>query len=98
MKKRFAEHQSLKSVLQEFVSTHQLQEGLDKAQVSRLWKMLMGPAISKYTTRIYLDKSTLYVQLSSSVLREELSYGRQKIIQMINQELGKDLIQDLVLT
>lgn len=98
MKKRFAEQQSLKSLLQEFVTTHQLQEGLDKAHVDRLWKMLMGPAISKYTTRIYLDKSTLYVQLSSSVLREELSYGKQKIIQMINQEVGKDLVQELVFT
>ena len=57
----------------------------------------MGNAISKYTTDLKLDRDTLYVQLSSSVLREELSYGIDKIIKMLNEELGKDLIKKLVL-
>ena len=57
----------------------------------------MGPAIQKYTTAIKLQNDTLYVQLSSSVLREELSYGKEKIIKMLNKELGKDLVKKLVL-
>jgi hypothetical protein len=57
----------------------------------------MGPAIQKYTTAIKLQNDTLYVQLSSSVLREELSYGKEKIIRMLNEELGKDLVKKLVL-
>jgi hypothetical protein len=57
----------------------------------------MGPAIEKYTTAIKLQNETLFVQLSSSVLREELSYGKEKIINMLNRELGKDLIKKLVL-
>jgi hypothetical protein len=35
------------------------------------------------------------VKLNSSVLREELSYGKDKIIEMINKALGKDLIHDI---
>jgi len=35
--------------------------------------------------------------LSSAVLREELSYGKDKIIKMINEELRKDLVRSLVL-
>ena len=57
----------------------------------------MGPAIQKYTTAIKLQGTTLYVQLSSSVLREELSYGKEKIVKMLNEELGKELIEKLVL-
>jgi hypothetical protein len=37
------------------------------------------------------------VQLSSSVLREELSYGKEKIIKMLNEELGKDIVKKLIL-
>jgi hypothetical protein len=37
------------------------------------------------------------VQLSSSVLREELSYGKEKIINMLNEELGKTIIKKLIL-
>lgn len=62
-----------------------------------VWNSQMGPAIEKYTTAIKLERDTLYVQLSSSVLREELSYGKEKIIKMLNEELGKELVKKLVL-
>ncbi|MDX1462328.1 MAG: DUF721 domain-containing protein, partial [Marinirhabdus sp.] len=37
------------------------------------------------------------ISLSSSVLREELSYGKQKIIRLLNEEMGKELVEKLVL-
>ena len=87
----------LSEALKDFVSTNKLQKGLDKVNARDVWNTQMGPAIEKYTTSIKLDGSTLYVQLSSSVLREELSYGKEKIIRMLNAELDKDLITKLVL-
>ena len=58
---------------------------------------MMGHGVNNYTTNVQLKGTTLYVQLSSSVLREELSYGNQKIISMLNESLGKELIKKLVL-
>lgn|SRR5690606_21104499 len=97
MNKRNNEHISISDALKEFVEKNKLQKGLDKVNVREVWNSQMGPAIEKYTTSIKLDRDTLYVQLSSSVLREELSYGREKIIRMLNEELGRELIQKLVL-
>jgi hypothetical protein len=57
----------------------------------------MGNGVNNYTTDIQLKNDTLYVQLSSSVLREELSYGKAKIIAMLNESLGKEVIKKLVL-
>ncbi|MDA9593878.1 DUF721 domain-containing protein, partial [Flavobacteriaceae bacterium] len=31
------------------------------------------------------------------VLRQELSYGKQKIVDLINEEIGKNLINKIVL-
>ena len=97
MKKRNNENQSLSEVLKEFVDHNKLQNGLDKVSVKDVWYREMGPAIAKYTKAVKLQNQTLFVQLSSSVLREELSYGKEKIITMLNRELGKDLIKKLVL-
>jgi len=88
---------SLSDVLKEFVSTNKLQEGLDKVEIKDAWKNLMGNGVNSYTTSVQLKRDTLYVQLSSSVLREELSYGKEKIIAMLNEALGKELIKNLVL-
>lgn len=97
MTKRNNEHISIGEALQDFVQKNKLQKGLDKVHVREVWNSQMGPAIEKYTTAIKLEKDTLYIQLSSSVLREELSYGKDRIIKMLNEELGRDLIKKLIL-
>ena len=91
------EHQSISDVLKNFVDKNKLQKGLDRVNVKEVWQAQMGPAINKYTTSIQLNNDTLYIELSSSVLREELSYGKEKIIKMMNEELGKNLVKKLVL-
>lgn len=97
MAKRNNENLSIADALKDFVQTNKLEVGLDSVNVKDTWKSLMGNGVSNYTTAIELKRDVLYVQLSSSVLREELSYGKEKIITMLNEALGKPLINKLVL-
>jgi hypothetical protein len=97
MTKRHNEHLKIGDVIKEFVETNKLQSGLDKVNVREAWEQMMGNGVNHYTTAVKLENATLYVQLSSSVLREELSYGKEKIIAMLNEALGKDLIKKLIL-
>jgi Protein of unknown function (DUF721). len=96
MAKRDGEN-TLGDVLRSFIASGKLQKGLDKVSAKEAWENVMGEPISKYTTDVQLDRDTLYVQLSSSVLREELSYGKEKIIHLLNEALGKQLIKKLIL-
>ncbi len=97
MAKRNKDNLSISDILKEFVDTNKLQPGLDKVNVQDAWAQMMGNGVNNYTTAIQLERDTLYVQLSSSVLREELSYGKEKIIIMLNESLGKEVIKKLVL-
>ena len=97
MAKRFNEESPIGDVLKQFITQNKLEAGMDVVNVRDAWKNLMGNGVNNYTTEIQLKGSTLYVALSSAVLREELSYGKDKIIKMINEELRKDLITTLVL-
>ena len=97
MSKRENDHQSLQDVLSAFIKKNNLQEGMDKVDVRTAWENLMGNGVQNYTTAVELRRDTLFVSLSSSVLREELSHGKSKIISMLNEELGKELIKKLVL-
>jgi len=97
MAKRTNENLSISDALKEFVSKNKLEKGLDKVNVAEAWAKLMGNGVNNYTTAVQLERNTLYIQLSSSVLREELSYGKQKIIDMLNEELGKEIIKKLIL-
>jgi hypothetical protein len=97
MAKRKNENQSISDIIKEFVDKNHLQTGLDKVNVREAWANMMGNGVNNYTTAVQLERETLYVQLSSSVLREELSYGKDKIIAMLNESIGKDVIKKLVL-
>ena len=97
MAKRNNENLNMADALKDFVETNRLEKGLDAVNVQDAWKNMMGNGVNNYTTSVNLERETLYVQLSSSVLREELSYGKQKIINMLNEELGKIIIKKLIL-
>ncbi|MBD0832243.1 DUF721 domain-containing protein [Aestuariibaculum sediminum] len=97
MAKRNNEHISISDALKEFVETNKLEKGLDKVNVADAWAELMGNGVNNYTRSVNLERDTLYVQLNSSVLREELSYGKEKIITMINETLGKNVVKKLIL-
>ena len=97
MAKRFNEESPIGDVLKQFISQNKLEAGIDVVNVRDAWKNLMGNGVNNYTTEIQLKGSTLYVALSSAVLREELSYGKEKIIKMINEELRKDVVTNLIL-
>jgi len=96
MPKQKTDPLSLQDALNEFVSSNKLQKGIDRIQVEKAWFDL-NPVFKKYTTSIRLDRDTLLVNLNSSVFREELSYGKEKILQMINESLGRDVIKKLIL-
>ena len=97
MAKRINDNMSISDALKEFVEVNRLEKGLDKVNVADAWAKLMGNGVNNYTSSVQLERQTLYIQLTSSVLREELSYGKQKIINMLNEELGKEIIKKLVL-
>ena len=61
------------------------------------WKALLGKSASNYTTSIYLRNGVLYVQLSSSVLRSELSMAKDKLKDKLNEYAGMQVINDIVL-
>ena len=97
MAKRHSSHIPLSEALSEFIKENKLQKGIDKVDVREAWEKLMGNGVNNYTTAVELRNETLFISLSSSVLREALSLGKTKIIKMINEELGKDLVKKLVL-
>ena len=97
MAKRLSNEGTIGDVLQQFIEKNKLQAGMDIIDVQAAWKSLMGNGVNSYTKEVVLKGSTLYVSLTSAVLRQELSYGKEKIIKMINEELRKEVVTNVIL-
>ena len=97
MAKRQSNQSTVGDVLKQIIQVNKSQPGMDQIGVKQAWQNLMGNGVNSYTKNVALRGSTLYVELSSSVLREELSHGKSKIIAMINEELHREVIKEVVL-
>lgn len=88
---------TLKEALKAMVEQYRLKGKLTQNKVKSLWARLMGPSIAGYTREIRLHKNKLYLTIDSAPLREELTYGREKIRKMLNEELGEEYIEEVII-
>ncbi len=87
----------LKDVLQDFIKEEGLEEGLLRQRLFTLWDEMLGVTVAKNTRNKYMKGRTLFVQLNSSVVRNQLFMMRQDIVNELNKRMGKSLIDELVL-
>ena len=97
MSKRTNDFISVKDALKEMLQQNKLQKGIDQINVKEAWQFVMGNGVSSYTDSVELKGDTLIVRLSSATLREELSYGKEKIAKMMNEKIGKIIINKVKL-
>jgi len=98
MAKRQNEFHSIQDLMKDVIKDNKLTKGMQQLSVKDAWAKLMGNGVVSYTNRVELNGKTLIVNLKSSVLREELSYGKEKIVKMMNEELGEELISKIILS
>ena len=97
MAKRENDSFSIEDLMKSFIKENNLSKGMQKIKVEETWIKMLGPGVANHTTSVKLQNKTLVIQLNSSVLREELSYGKDKIIKMMNEELGETVVTKLML-
>ena len=95
---RKPEPEQINKILSKIVHSKTLKKGIINVRAGELWKNIMGENIEKYTQKVEFKNSTLYVYLTSSALRSELSYGSEKIIKLLNDEIGDKSILKIVFT
>ena len=95
--KRKFEPQSLCKVLDEIVHSKALKTGITNARINELWYELMGKHMTHYTEKVLLKGNTLFVSINNAALREELNYGKEKIREMMNEQLGGEVLKKIVL-
>lgn len=88
----------IKNLINVFLKKNRLENGLLDLEVKKVWFEVMDNGVANYTRDVNLKNKTLYVKLNSPALREELSYGKEKLINIINQKFKKEIINKIVLT
>ena len=83
--------------LQQFLNKSKLKTGVQAIQIEDVWEKIMGKTVAKYTDKLQIVGSTLFVSTVVAPLKNELLYQKEKIIEMVNVELGEKIIKEVVI-
>lgn len=91
------ETKPLRQALDEFLLDNPIVgEKLAETKLLNSWETILGSGVNRYTENMYVRKRSLYVRLSSSVLKSELMMCREKLVQKLNAAAGQDVIDGIV--
>ena len=79
------------------IEQYRIKGKLHQSRIRNQWEQMMGPTIAGYTKDIKLYKGKLYITIESAALRQELSYGKDKIKKLLNEELGEKAVKEVVI-
>jgi predicted nucleic acid-binding Zn ribbon protein len=88
---------SLKDVIDQLLKVYKLDDRLAEKRLIASWETVMGSMISNHTKDIYIKHQQLFVTLDSAALRNELALAKTKIVKMLNDSVGKSIINEVIL-
>lgn len=88
---------TLGAAIQAFLKQNRLDKKIDTSSLSVHWKDIAGEMIAKHTKRLFLKDHTLFVEVDSAALKNELHFLKAQLIRNVNQYLNKELVKELVL-
>lgn len=96
---RHASAMSIGELMSKSMSSLDSKEGelYTRVYVFSLWNDVVGKTAAKYTKSVSLKGKKLFVELDSSVARNELSMLRNDIMLKINRKADRTLVEEIIL-
>ncbi|MCF8309421.1 MAG: DUF721 domain-containing protein [Bacteroidales bacterium] len=89
--------QTLGNVIRQVLRSYGLEKKVNEQRIISNWEKVTGPMISKYTRNLRIRNHVLYVEITSSVVRNELNYAKEKLITALNEAAGQEVIKKIVI-
>ena len=84
-------------VLKEFFSRPYVAAKVAEGRLPDTWREIVGDRVADLTTSLKLENHVLTAHISSSVVRSELFYCRESLMQEINRISGVRLVNVVII-
>ena len=87
----------LGELIKEFYEQHRGLDYIDEVKAVNSWPKVVGPFIASHTIDLSVKNHVLFVRVDSDALRNELSYSKSLLLKNLNEIVGKELLNEIVL-
>jgi predicted nucleic acid-binding Zn ribbon protein len=85
----------LKGMIERFLKAYGLTEKMEEMNIINNWEEIVGKAIANRTKSVRIHEKVLYIDLTSSVMRDELQAAKSVILQKVNEYAKKDIVMNV---
>ncbi|MBO6517036.1 MAG: DUF721 domain-containing protein [Bacteroidia bacterium] len=89
------EEKSLKDLIVRMMDSYHLSDKLAEMKVRNNWNDIVGLTIAKNTRKLSIYKKTLYLEVLSAALRNDLYYHEKTIVEKVNQFVGLQIVEKI---
>lgn len=86
---------SLQEVLSKALRENGLETPLNQKRLIDSWAVVVGDVYARYSEAGFIKNQTLFVKVSSPVLRQELTLRKTVLVQKLNASVGAFVIADI---
>ncbi len=72
-----------------------IEKKLEETRVIQVWNSLFGDSMRKFIGKVYVKNRILYIEVTSSLLKQNLLYQKELFIAKINQQAGTNILDDI---
>lgn len=94
---RRSKTQNIGEVIQACLQEMGLDQKLKEVELMNNWEEVVGPMISRKTTRMEIKSGKLILYIQSSVVKNELMMLRETLRNRLNEKAGEEIIKEIVL-
>lgn len=83
-------------IVRRYLREEGLETPLNEYRLVHSWEETVGRGVAAYTRNIYIRNQVLYVHVISPALRQNLQMCREQLVNRLNQNVGAQIIVDIV--
>lgn len=87
--------QQIGAIVETMLAQNGLTNLYNEQRLCYLWGDIVGQGINRLTTRRLVENGVLHVWLTSAVLKNELSFQRERLVKVLNEAVGAEVIHDV---
>jgi predicted nucleic acid-binding Zn ribbon protein len=88
---------SIGDALSSFLKSARWQTKIHEIRLQREWGKIMGATIAKYTRDVKLKDGVLIIYTDVAPLKQELQFGKEQIINNINEYFAEKVVKEVLI-
>lgn len=87
----------LSDAIQNWLKSNHLEEKFSLTEIREAWPEMVGMVIARHTKYVRIENKILKIQVDNAPLRQQLNLSKGRLIKLVNEKAGRQLVVECLI-